>query len=65
MGIVIAWPGHAGAAPRRPLMDGEPRGQILFFTGVRYERGGETDGPAEADAASKRQRGPRGRRKRA
>ncbi|MET0605713.1 MAG: hypothetical protein ABWZ80_04610 [Beijerinckiaceae bacterium] len=65
MGIVIAWPGRSGAAAGRPLQDGEPRGQILFFTGVRYERDGETDGPSEADASSKRQRGPRGRRKRA
>ncbi len=64
MGMVIAWPGRPAGAARRPLEDGEPRGQILFFTGVRYERHEEAERPTP-DASTKRQRATRGRRKRA
>jgi len=36
--VVIAFPDSA-ERPQRPLPSaGEPRGEILLFTGVRYER---------------------------
>lgn len=63
MGMVIPWLGRSAGKARRPPDEGEPRGQILFFTGVRYERNDDAGGSA-ADAA-KRRSAPRGRRKRA
>ena len=37
-GAVIPFPGSAARPPRPPLRADEPRGEILLFTGVRYER---------------------------
>lgn len=62
MGMVIPWPGHPQGRTTRPFAEGEKRGEILFFTGVRYER---HDPDAPADDADKPRRAPRGRRKRA
>lgn len=64
MGTVIAWPGRSAHAARRSLGADEPRGQILFFTGVRYERHAEAGAPTGADP-SKTSGGDRRRRKRA
>jgi hypothetical protein len=36
--VLIPFPGSVARATRSPLRDGEPRGEILLFTGVRYER---------------------------
>jgi hypothetical protein len=37
-GEVVAFP-DAASRPQRPVLSaGEPRGEILLFTGVRYER---------------------------
>lgn len=63
MGTVIAWPGPSATAGRRRLDDNEPRGQILFFTGVRYERHEER--PTGAGPSSTSSGAQRGRRKRA
>ncbi len=65
MGTVIAWPGHLAGAGRRSLGVDEPRGQILFFTGVRYERRIDNGEPTGANASSKGRGAQRGRRKRA
>jgi hypothetical protein len=35
---VIPFPGSVARAARSPLRDDEQRGEILLFTGVRYER---------------------------
>lgn len=64
MGTVIAWPGPSAKAARRGLEPNEPRGQILFFTGVRYERREEAGGPG-ADPSTRTGGAQRGRRKRA
>jgi hypothetical protein len=37
-GAVIPFPGSAGRPSRPALRADEPRGEILLFTGVRYER---------------------------
>ena len=37
-GVIIAFPEPSANRPRSPLGDTEPRGEILLFTGVRYER---------------------------
>lgn len=34
---IIPFPGERKAEPR-PIRDGETRGAVLFFTGIRYER---------------------------
>jgi hypothetical protein len=38
MGQMIPFPDARARPPRRPLAIGEPRGEVLLFTGVRYER---------------------------
>ena len=43
--VVIAFPDSA-ARPQRPLPSNEPRGEILLFTGVRYERPSPNPGPS-------------------
>ncbi len=65
MGTVIAWPGCSATAGRRRLDDNEPRGQILFFTGVRYERHENAARPTGAGPSSNSSGAQRGRRKRA
>jgi hypothetical protein len=45
-GVVIAFPDVA-ERPQRPLLSAdEPRGEILLFTGVRYERPSPNPGPS-------------------
>lgn len=61
MGVVIAFPkqSRASAPPQR---DGRAA-QILFFTGVRYQRMSEP-APGELDGASPTREGGKRRRKR-
>lgn len=57
-GVVIPLPDIADR-PQRPLPSAnEPRGEILLFTGVRYERPSPNPGPSRPFASN----GPRGRR---
>jgi hypothetical protein len=45
-GVVIAFP-DAAERPQRPLLSAdEPKGEILLFTGVRYERPSPNPGPS-------------------
>lgn len=44
-GVIIPLPDIADR-PQRPLQSGEPRGEILLFTGVRYERPAPNPGPS-------------------
>jgi len=45
-GVVIAFPDRT-ERPQRPLLSAdEPRGEILLFTGVRYERPSPNPGPS-------------------
>lgn len=63
MGQILKFPADAGA--RRPRHEGtDIQAEILFFTGVRYERHPETaeTGPAPRDR--KPQRSGQGRKKR-
>lgn len=58
-GAVIPFPG-SGHRPSRPaLRADEPRGEILLFTGVRYERSSD---PAPASSGATNAGGPRRRR---
>ena len=57
--VVIPFPG-AGARPR-PRRSDEPRGVILLFTGVRYERLSE---PSPAPSTPPARNGQAGRRRR-
>ena len=54
---VIPYPGP-GARRARPTEAAEPRGQILLFTGVRYERVGERAAARPAAAKPRRRREP-------
>jgi hypothetical protein len=45
-GVIIAFPDAAERPQRQHLNDGEPRGEILLFTGVRYERPAPNPGPS-------------------
>jgi hypothetical protein len=56
--VVIAFP-DATERPQRPLAANEPRGEILFFTGIRYERPAPKPGPTRPFAS----RGPGTRRR--
>ena len=49
-GVVIAFP-DASARPQRPVSPNEPRGEILIFTGVRYERPAPNPGPSRPFAS--------------
>ena len=51
-GTVIAFPGSVSRSSRPALRADEPRGEILLFTGVRYERS-----PATSPDASPASRG--------
>ncbi len=55
-GVVIALPGPSARRPRVPLAEGEPRGEILLFTGVRYERIEPTSGPSHFSDGTRRRR---------
>ena len=51
-GVVIAFP-DSSERPQRPhLSPSEPRGEILLFTGVRYERPSPNPGPSRPMASS-------------
>jgi hypothetical protein len=51
-GVVIAFPDPA-ERPQRPLLSpDEPRGEILLFTGVRYERPSPSPGPSRPFASN-------------
>jgi hypothetical protein len=55
-GLIVAFPDPA-SRPRRPLAPEEPRGRILLFTGVRYERMDDSGPqPALSDGHSRRRR---------
>jgi len=50
--VVIAFPDSA-ERPQRPLPSAdEPRGEILLFTGVRYERPSPSSGPSRPAASN-------------
>ncbi|WP_262271044.1 hypothetical protein [Microvirga yunnanensis] len=51
-GMVIAFPGHAERPQRPVLSPDEPRGEILLFTGVRYERPSPNPGPSHPVASN-------------
>ncbi|WP_421760593.1 hypothetical protein [Devosia sp.] len=48
-----------GARPTRPRPEGDATAEVVLFTGVRYERAGNTrpDKPAGAASGGKRRRG--------
>lgn len=52
-GAVIPFPGSARRASRLALRADEPRGEILLFTGVRYERSFGSDAPPASSGESK------------
>ena len=45
---VVAFPGPEARPPRRPLAETAPRGRILLYTGVRYERRPDAERPQRA-----------------
>jgi hypothetical protein len=53
-GVVIAFPDISERPPRPHLSAGEPKGEILLFTGVRYERPTPNPGPSRPVASSGR-----------
>ena len=55
-GVIIAFP-DPRARSRASLGEAEPRGEILLFTGVRYERLESNPGPSRvSDGQSRRRR---------
>lgn len=51
-GVVIAFP-DSNERPQRPVLSAhEPRGEILLFTGVRYERPSPNPGPSRPFASN-------------
>jgi hypothetical protein len=58
-GVIITFPDPASRPSRSALRAGEPRGEILLFTGVRYERLDPNPGPSRPLASD-----GRGRRRR-
>lgn len=58
-GVVIAFPDPAERPHRRLLPADEPKGEILLFTGVRYERPSPNPGPSRPFASHQ----PGGRRR--
>ena len=63
-GAVIPFPGAAGRPSRPALRADEPRGEILLFTGVRYERQVEpTPGPFKPLASEGQRKARRPRRR--
>ncbi|MGO4572833.1 hypothetical protein [Microvirga sp. 2TAF3] len=50
-GVVVAFP-DAASRPQRPVLSAsEPRGEILLFTGIRYERPSPNPGPSRPFAS--------------
>ena len=58
-GVIITFPDPASRPNRAALRADEPRGEILLFTGVRYERLEPSPGPSRPFATD-----GRGRRRR-
>ena len=54
-GVIIAFPDASARRLRAPLTEGEGRGEILLFTGVRYERM-DSVGPSHLSDGTKRRR---------
>lgn len=52
-GVVIAFPDVADRPQRPHLNADEPRGEILLFTGVRYERPEPSPGPSRPYASNR------------
>ncbi|MBJ6126222.1 hypothetical protein [Microvirga splendida] len=50
-GVVIAFPNVTERPARPHLPADEPRGEILLFTGVRYERPASNPGPSRPFAS--------------
>ena len=57
-GVIITFPDRVDRPHRAAPRPGEPRGEILLFTGVRYERLEPSPGPSRPFASD------RGRRRR-
>ncbi|HEV2605229.1 MAG TPA: hypothetical protein VGU24_16375 [Microvirga sp.] len=56
-GVIIAFPEPAQRPVRAALREDEPRGEILLFTGVRYERlDTGPSRPAASDGQPRRRR---------
>jgi hypothetical protein len=55
-GVVIAFPDVSERPQRQQPSVGEPRGEILLFTGVRYERPAPTPGPSHPAVTRRRRR---------
>lgn len=59
-GDIVPFPDPASRAGRRPLAADEPRGAVVLFTGVRYERHPEMPpgpfGPLASDGSPRRRR---------
>lgn len=55
-GVIIAFPKPATRPRRQALAPDEPRGEILLFTGVRYERFEPKPGPSRPAASDGRPR---------
>lgn len=52
--VVIAFPDLSERPQRQQPDVGEPRGEILLFTGVRYERPAPNPGPSRPLATRRR-----------
>jgi hypothetical protein len=55
-GVIITFPDPASRPHRSALRPDEPRGEILLFTGVRYERLEPNPGPSRPFASDGRRR---------
>ena len=60
-GAVIPFPGSAGRPSRPALRADEPRGEILLFTGVRYERSSASLEPSPVSSGHPKAGRPRRR----
>ena len=58
-GVIIPWPSAANRTSRPAPGPEEPRGEIRFFTGVRYERMGERSPEPSPRAAGQGRRARR------
>lgn len=55
-GEIVTLPPPSERPRRAPLAEGEPRGEILLFTGVRYERVGPNSGSSRFSDSTRRRR---------